>query len=195
MQYFGNRGLDAEIVLDLEKNKISFDYSSLCKGNLYSSNNSTFLKDEFDNTKLKIFYLFWKSLLDSSGFVMAIYVFYFTWLSYHGYIKDKSAQFEHQALLAYYFSSLYGIVTKKHSGEIKEKTHIFEIPTNVFIEYFLDGEYKEQIKSISLKRNYVNITQFSRFEQIRQQGWILIFEFKQSPKNGSCTVKYIREPH
>jgi len=36
-----------------------------------------------------------------------------------------------------------------------------------------------------------NMKQFGIYEQIRQDGWDLIFEFRNPPKTGRCIIEHV----
>ena len=194
-RYGGTKALDAEIKIDFSSNTVLMDYSTV-KGNArYDSNRAVVLSSEWKDapilTRLK--YATWiTALMFIKMFgVIGLYTIYFTYLANHGIIKSADAQYDHQRLLQYFYSYLYGTKEETVSGECKEDKIVFHFWNNLYLDYELYGDYREKITSISLVRRYVHIKRFGVFAETRQNGWNLIFGFSEPPKNGYCIVRSV----
>lgn len=193
MRYGGSKALDAEIKIDFSGKQILMDYSTVKGMARYDSNHSVFKKDDWKTQPfhIRILYILWIELLRATGPVFALYQLYFLSLVNHGWITDADAHYDHQCLLKYYNSFTDGTCEKSRSGPLESKRLAFLVPSNMFIDYQLTGDYKEKISSIALTRRYLKFKQFGRFERIRQAGWLMTFEFSSPPQDGSCTVEFL----
>jgi hypothetical protein len=169
------------------------DYTLNKFGNPYSSNDSTVLESEFRaaSKKLKIVYGIWLIILIMAAVPVELIMSLITTLTHCGLIKNPKFQYYWQIYLKFFFSNLSGIDEQSHKGRLLENNLIFKIPTNLWLEYRIDGEYRDKIKSISLLRNFVNRKLFGRFHKKVQRGWKVVFEFTDPPQNGSVTITYV----
>lgn len=186
-RYGGTKALDAEMKIDLIKKTILLDYSDYSTVGVLSS--------EWEKTthRVKQKYLLWVLAISFMRFfgIFGMYIMYFTILVNLGIIRSADAHFDHQNLLKYVYTFIYGTIEKTTSGELKESQLVVYLPANVYFEYVLEGEYKEKIQSVSLVRNYGTWKKFGVFKEVRQYGWNLIFDFIDPPKSGSCTVEFV----
>jgi hypothetical protein len=192
--YSGDKALDAEIFLDLETGKLTMDYSLNEKGSDYSSSTSCELKDEFSKlskwTRVKEI----SKRLPTTAFFICYCIStmpIITFLLKHKIITNKNYQIEHQLLLKKMFSDNILVHQKIKEGALREPIIVFGFSHNVWMSYKLEGEYQKEIKSIALKRHFQKVKLYGIYEQVRQNGWDLIFEFHHTPKSGSCIVESV----
>lgn len=193
--YSGNKSLDAEIQLNFEEETIVMDYSLNKFGSPYSSNNSMTLNDEFSTkpflTKLKY------TLIEIFAHIISIPVFsfmpIFTAITEHSPWKRKNSKLQYKVQNMYKWVLLHrkGTFTQSHSGALNENKIMFIMPSNLWFEYKLEGEYEEKIKTIELTRNFVPHARFGIFICEKQRGWKTTFEFTSPPQNGSCSITYV----
>ncbi len=193
-QYSGNKSLDAEIVLDFKSGNLIMDYSNNHLALPRDSNTSAFLdKGELHTAPLKT-RLKWAAISQYFGVLIVIpymlYIPYFTlWTKIHG--VNAQGQYDHQELLRYINFIFRGTAEVTKTGSLIEHDLVFIIPNNMWWEYELEGEYQDQIASLALVRNFITYYRFGRFKSIRQNGWKVVFRFKELPQSGSCVVRYI----
>lgn len=193
-KYFGNKSLDAEIILSFVMGEVTMDYS-LNKFGYPNNSNSVVMNSEWRNqpfsVKIKCMMLdtllFVGRIFGATAFPMSL----FARLTEMKLLKDPKWSYKHQKFLKWYFTNLNGIRQQSHSGELKNLVLMFTIPDNLWVDYELEGEYKEKIKSISLLRNFTVFYRYGRFKEIRQNGWNVVFEFISEPSQGSCVIKYV----
>lgn len=193
-QYSGNRSLDAEIVLDFQSGNLIMDYSKNHLADPRDSSCSAFLdKGELRTAPLKT-QLVWAAISAYFGMLIVIpytlYIKYFTfWATFHG--VSAQGQYDHQELIRYVNFIFRGTAEASKTGCLWDHEVVFNIPNNIWWEYELEGEYQEKIASIALVRNFITYYRFGRFKSIRQNGWKVIFRFKELPQSGSCVIRYI----
>jgi len=194
-RYGGTKALDAEMKIDLINNTILLDYSTVTGVARGNSNTGIVLSSEWEcaPTLTQLKYVLWAMAiaLIRVFVVFPLYCIYFTVLANYGVIKSADAHFDHQNLLKYVYTFVFGTVEKVTSGELKEPQLVVYTSNNLYFEYVLEGEYKEKIKSVSLVRHYGAWKRFGVFREVRQYGWNLIFEFSDPPKSGSCIVQCV----
>lgn len=105
-------------------------------------------------------------------------------------IVGKTAQYEYQKLLKWYYVKLSGIWIQTKSGEYNDRVLTFTVPNNLWIEYYMTEDYQRYVTSVSLIRNFVDYLRGGRFPCRKQQGWNVVFKFSEPPKNGLCSIKY-----
>lgn len=191
--YPGTKSLDAEITLNFFDGNIVMDYSLNKFGSLYESNTSTILESEWQSASkiLKSIYIIWLGVLGLALFAVVIIVTIMTFLSYHRFVTNHKIQYYYQSYLKFFYSNLKGTSEQSFDGLLHQNQLTFTIPTNLWIEYELTGEYQSKIKSISLLRNFVDKKRFGRFKEKIQHGWKVVFEFTDIPQSGSCIIKYV----
>ena len=194
-QYAGNKSLDAEISIDLEKGKIQMDYSLTHLQDPDDSNRSAKLTSKWWGVResKKVFLKRFLVAMGMELFIpfLAIYCAFFSRLSRKGYLKDPKYQYNHQDFLRKFFTKKEGVWELSHSGPLFEPKVVFWIPGNIWVEYQLEGEYQEKIQTISLVRNFVKFKKFGLYDEVCQNGWLVIFKFSGLPQNGSCLIKYV----
>ena len=192
--YSGNKALDAEIFLDLETGKLTMDYSLNEKGSDYESSTSCKLKDKFSELGR------WMKIKEISKRIPTTIFFIcysisampiITFLLKHKIVKNKNYQIEHQLLLKKMLSYNLGVHQKIREGPLQEPVMIFGFSHNVWMSYQLEGEYQKEIKSIALKRHFQKRKLYGIYEQVRQNGWDLVFEFHHAPQSGSCIIESV----
>ena len=191
-QYAGVKSLDAEITLNLSDGTINLDYYS--NGSLYNSNTSAVLKSDWRSasgrTRFK-YALWWEYLKFVMPFALIFYLPAVTYLGSKGKLSQKF-QYEHQKFLKWYCTNVDGIKTQyvagRHDGTIVK----FHVDTNIWFEYLLNGDYQKKIRKVSLLREYRPFLKHGKFEEIRQDGWNIVFEFSEPLKEGFCEIHYVR---
>lgn len=190
-KYVGGKSLDAEITLDFEKDEIQMDYSLNPLSSPYSSNTSCVLKGDRNFRRLgpincvkKLFvFVFFVAYNTITTPIMAF-------LTERGFIKNKNYQVEHQRILKEIYTIVWGRSQLIFDTAQIERTIRIPLRTNIWCDYKMEGDYKDQIRKISLKRRFTNQIYFGK-SATQQIGWELIFEFRQPPKNGSLIVEWI----
>jgi len=169
------------------------DYSTVKGMARYDSNHSVFKKDDWITQPLhvRLMYAAWIEALMLTRPVFGLYQLYFLFLVNHGWITSADAHYDHQRLMKYYNSFTDGTCEKSRSGPLDSKRLAFTVPSNMFLDYWLTGEYKEKVTSIALTRRYLKFKKFGVFERVRQSGWLLTFEFSSPPQEGSCRVEFL----
>ena len=190
--YAGAKAMDAEIHLNLIEREIQMDYSLNKYGSIFDSNRSVVLDSEFRNSAFgeKLAYV----IIDMALTLSAIPVFclmpVFTILNKHQ-ITGPKVQYRWQQFLKWYFSTLKGITVQTKSGELNDSKLAFFIPSNIWVEYNLEGDYQRNVRSISLVRNIIERKRYGRFVERRQDGWKVLFEFTEPPKQGCCVLFHL----
>lgn len=174
--YNGLQHTDAEIVLDLEKGKVFFDYSFNQYGHFYDSQYCVLST----SGKLKV------NVLDIVGVIFAQFVI-IAGLFLHSEISSKY-QYSWQKFLKWYEMHLKGIEVQTIIGKQSLKQIIFHIQNNIWFNYELDGDYKKSIQKISLMRHFTIIEKNGRTSHA-QKGWDVIFDFKSPPQDGHLILK------
>jgi len=180
--YKALKSIDAEIILDLERGKAIFDYSLNKYASPLDSNHSCYLSKERINESwiwIKI-----KSIL-SFIYIFCISDFVAGFVNYF-----PKYQYTHQKLLKLTNLNVCGMIEEAEYGEQKTNKIKFHINNNIWFDYTLEGDYKDQIKKVSLLRHFVRKS-FGRFIKHRQDGWDVIFEFKEPPKHGNVVLRSI----
>jgi hypothetical protein len=193
--YSGNKSLDAEIQLNFQDETIVMDYSLNKFGSPYSSNNTMTLNDEFSSKPLLIRLKY--VLLAIFAHILSIPVFatmpILTTITEHSPWKRKNStlQYKVQSLYKWVLLHRNGTFIQSRSGAIHENKVVFIMPSNLWFEYNLEGEYEEKIKTIELTRNFIPHARFGIFICEKQRGWKTTFEFTSPPQNGSCSITYV----
>jgi hypothetical protein len=192
--YAGDRALDAEILLDLAEGKnLTIDYTLNRYQSGMNSNRAVIENHEWKNTSKKEKF---KHSMVAAGTGCLIVPLLFlmpliTALVNMGVLNNKNIHYKYQNLLKRITTATGGIWEESCCGEAHQKTITFTIPSNMWFEYELEGDYQTKIKKISLKRNIIKFRMFGKFLQRKQKGWNVIFEFIELPTNGSCTIRYV----
>ena len=186
--YIGNKHQDAEIIIDLEEEKIHMNYSS--KSNYYNSNNM-----EYD-IKLKtnkLFYILYRIFSVIPLVFARDILFEFNKILLKLFpktYKKYNLQYKYQKALKHITYCLDGIKTETIEGELHSTILTVPIRSNLYIKYHLFEDYQDFIKKISLKRRIVQIETLIDL-RTQQVGWNLVFEFTESPKKGHVIIKSI----
>jgi hypothetical protein len=192
--YPGTKSHDAEITLDFINKNVIMDYSLNKYGSMLESSTSAVIKDSLKTTSflwyLKDFIIFIFQVIVCLIPTMVIGLLMTILLEYK-IITNSKVHYLYQRLLKYTFSGVMGITKQSHSGELLEPKLVFHIPRNLWFEYNLSYDYKDYIKSVSLKRCFRIYYMFGKYPRQQQFGWDVILEFTNIPKNGSCELKYI----
>jgi hypothetical protein len=192
--YPGKRALDAEITINLLEGSIDMDYSLNKFGDPLDSNHSVAINSTFRKLPKKE-RLMWACSAGGfriSGTLVIMFLMpLFTFLVGQKIITNPKYHYKYQKLLKEYEEIAFGVFEQFHSGQLPSNYLIFLVGKNIWLEYELTGEYKEKIKTISLKRNFVRMIKFGKFPEEKQDGWNLIFEFTEIPTSGSCLVRYV----
>lgn len=193
-EYVGNRSLDAEITLDLSKGVVNMDYSLNKHQSGLDSNTSACIDDYIWNEfpaleKLKYSipnFLFFCIIIIPFEIFQIVFV-----MEQKIGMVGKTAQYEYQKILKWYYTKLWGIWTQTKSGELNDKKLSFTIPNNLWIEYYMTEDYQRYVMSVSLVRNFVDYLRGGLFLCRKQRGWNVVFNFSEPPKNGLCSIKYV----
>lgn len=191
--YAGTKSHDAEITLDFISKSVTMDYSLNKYGSPYNSNDTVNIRNSFKEqpffTKCfevgKVGFKF--ILFMPTALMMPVTTF----LVEHQWLTNSTFQYYYQKHLKFVMSGLAGVSEQSVNGLAKGTTISFHMSRNVWFEYLLDGDYQNQIKSISLKRSMYKHYLYGFYPCYRQLGWDAVFEFKEIPKDGSCSIKYI----
>jgi hypothetical protein len=193
--YSGNKSLDAEIQLNFEDETIVMDYSLNKFGSPYSSNNTMTLDDEFTSKPFLIQLKY--VLLSIFAHIISIPVFSFmpimaTITEYYPWKRENSTlQYKVQNVYKWVLLNRSGTFTQSRSGVLNGDTIIFNMPSNLWFEYELTGDYEQNIKSITLTRNFIPHARFGIFACVKQRGWNVTFKFTSPPRNGTCNITYV----
>lgn len=192
MKYIGSKALDAEIELDMEKGNVRMDYSLNRFGSPLESSRSCVIESDWRKSpvKTRIWYALLECTLTLMIIPMCVVMPTVTGLSEFGYLKPD-AQYRYQKFLRWFFEHTRGIYEQSRSGTLKENILSFTIPHNIWFEYRMEGDYRDNLKKVSLKRNFVNHKRHGIFHEKRQRGWNVIFEFSSVPQAGNCTLRYV----
>lgn len=179
MEYVGNRHADAEIVINLDKGIVSFDYSLNKFGRSTASNNTCTLQKE--TSKIK-------SLVNPLFFYPAL----FSCLATHPAIIKLIPQYQStlQKISLWGCKHLSGLQEQQIIGKQLLNNICFYITKNLWFEYELDGDYKDKIKKIELRRRFVKKVYWygSYFQQL---GWNVIFTFQEPPQHGYAILRSV----
>jgi hypothetical protein len=192
--YAGDRALDAEIILDLDEGKsLTIDYTLNRYQSGMNSNRAVIEDHEWKSISKKE--RFKQSMIAGvTGFLIIPFLFLMplmTALVNLGVLNNKNIHYKYQNLLKRITTATGGVYEESRCGEAHQKTITFTIPSNMWVEYELGGDYQTKIKKISLKRNIIKFRLFGKFLQQKQKGWNVIFEFIEPPTKGSCTIRYV----
>jgi hypothetical protein len=194
-RYSGSKALDANIKVDFDKNEVAMDYSLNKYGSIWSSNQCQLpLKGWRDATVLsRLKYIFVNDFLLSLAYMIAGVVYYFpsTLLNSYGIVKNQKYQYYHQSSLKWFYTHIGGMYTQKHEGELTTDHIEFQISLNCWVGYNLNGDYKNMVKSIELRRRMVDYKRYGAFPTKVQRGWEVAFTFNGIPKIGSCEIEYV----
>jgi hypothetical protein len=190
--YFGNRALDSEVFIDFSNNTFVLDYS-LNNGNVFDSSYSVTKSSEFETSEYTT-RKYWE--LSSAGFAL-FYTFFYkymaalvTYLVNKNIITSNRVKLYHQSMMRDLFIIISGFHEETVTGYLGSAQKQFIIPTNVYIEYLLDGDYKKYITKISLTRRFVTTYRHGKFKEELQMGWLVTFDFSEIPVKGSLVIKY-----
>lgn len=170
------------------------DYSKNVFHNPADSNSST--RNDFTNTWKNL--PLWKRIpiatlyLSKILFVcaVAIEMSIVTPISHRGWLPHWF-HYPYQAFLKWFFITFNGIYTEIYDGDLGSDHIRFQIPQNIWFGYELSGDYEKYITKVSFVRNYRRFKKYNMFDQLVQNGWLIVFEFSQPPKAGSCKVEYV----
>lgn len=176
--YKGLKSTDAEIILDLEKGKAFFDYSLNKFSWVHASNDSCKLS-QCGKKDIKI-----------SDILFSIYSPVVAAVLEPIIVHYPKYQYWWQKFLKKMFLNLKGMQIQTSVGKLKDTKTIFYINNNIWFEYEMDGEYKENIKKISLLRHFI-IKQKHGVTTHIQNGWDVVFEFKEEPQSGYCVLRSV----
>lgn len=192
-RYAGVKSLDAEITLNLLDGNIVLDYTHNSNGNPFESNRSATIYSEWKDASFPtrfIYVLWWEITHFVMIFGLIFYMPIMTWLGSRQMLSPET-QYKHQKFLKWYYIQSEGIHVQRIAGKYDRKTILFHIDANVWLEYKLCGDYKDKVQKISLKRNFQLFKRFGVFNELRQNGWNVIFEFSEPPQHGSCKIFHI----
>lgn len=190
--YSGDKSLDAEIYLNLITGELTMDYSMNKYGTPYNSNDLVLTNDLRNmprNLRLKRIAtnLLFTTFMIMYGMTTAV----LTFLTAHGKVKNKNYQIEHQKLMKYVSERCFGIVTYEIEAPIRELVVTVPLRRNLWVGYNLNGECRDKIKSIALKRRIVTHILEGKYRRESQSGWNLILEFTDYPQTGKCIIEYV----
>jgi hypothetical protein len=195
-RYDGNRSLDAEIYLNFENGELKMDYSKNKYGNPFNSQTCIMSSTDSSNTewrkeplKVRTKHAFIHSISNNSR-ILPI-VFLHSLLSYVGIIRNPETHYKVQRFMRWRQIKTDGIYSQTVSGEQHDPYVVITLPSNMWFEYALEGEYREYIRKLSFTRRFVDHKRYGIYPQRKQEGWNVIFDFTQPPKSGSCTVSYV----
>lgn len=192
--YAGDRALDAEILLDLDEGKdLTIDYTLNRYQSGMNSSRAVIENHEWKNASKKERFKY-SMIAVVTGCLIVPLIFLMpliTVLADIGVLNNKNIHYKYQNLLKRITTATGGIYEESCCGKAHQKIITFKIPSNMWVEYELEGDYQTKIKSISLKRNIIKFRMFGKFLQRKQKGWNVIFEFIELPTNGSCTIRYV----
>lgn len=183
-RYIGNESLDADILIDLIEGKVTMDYSFNQFFNPYN-NHSYSTEDKLSIIKkIEIFFkLIWSMYYSLIYFiVMCSHVSILTILR-----KDSQYWFQKHQKEIILISEGMKIIEKTGTSP---DTITYQLEKNLWFEYELFGEYKEKIKSISLKRNIITVV-WQGITRKRQNGWIVKFKFTSALQDGKLILRYV----
>lgn len=187
---FGHRSTDAEIFFDIDDRRLTFDYSLTDRRCPVNNNDVIYEQDKlnvFTQIYLEFVYFF-RFCYGMLGGVLANFVMVFEHILYPQNNHFKTQQIFQNFMKICCDREQYDNITfGKYDCNIL-KIHI---PKNLYVKYFLEGDYQNQIKKISLKRNIVRVLRYNKQQIHKQDGWNMIFEFKTPPEHGSCIVRYL----
>jgi hypothetical protein len=195
-EYKGTKSLSAEILIDFEKRELVMDYSLNKFGGLMGtidSNHSVAIDSEWRSLPIITRMKYASIVCTQTGVSMIPISFIMLIMSLtNGLGKiSPSLQLYYQKLLKWWLVLLGGIDQQTSEGKLDTRILKFHLHHNTWISYELEGEYRDKITSISLVRNMVHHYKFGKFEEEKQRGWNMIFEFTEPPTSGSCTIKYV----
>jgi hypothetical protein len=193
MLYHGDKSLDAEITMDLKTGEITMDYSLNKIASPYNSNTSAILKDEYRDLQRKNRFVETVKKVPLTilyGCYMIFTVPIVTFVLSKGLVKNHQYQIEHQHFMKWIFMNTLHSYQEIREGPLESSKLTVGIPNNLWMEYHLDGEYKDKIKSIELKRHFITRKKFGVYTQIVQRGWDLIFTFDGIPASGKCIIEH-----
>lgn len=193
MNYLGKKSMDSEMFIDLAKGTIKFDYTlNKYQDDLLSSNQSFF---DFNNNidyetddSLKSFIKERLSLYK----VLIIHLLYIISVKYNRKISwnGQDIAYANQEAEIYYMRTQYGTSEYTFEGRHNSKELIYHLSSNLWFEYELEGDYRNKIISIELKRRFVrNIHKVGISNQ--QDGWNLRLMFSGIPMHGKCIIRYL----
>lgn len=197
-KYIGKKHLDAEMEIDLEKGIVIMDYTlNKFQADPEDSSNSFFNFDKIQVHEVPLLVEIAK-IIRETVFRIAARV-----MSHERY-RNK-LQMQWQQFLKERHENQTGINEYTVEGQFDSKKLIYHLDTNLWFEYELEGDYKNKIQRILLKRRFVKNTINGRMydlegnyikdcsgeKMITQDGWNLIFEFKGIPIYGSCVIRYV----
>jgi hypothetical protein len=192
--YIGGASLDAEISVDFVGGAVTIDYSLNSLGSPYSSNDSVCVSSEWRSAPL--YERIWQVTIRLPLFIgiipVAILMSAITFVSQYKLIRlGPTWQLRYQKFLTWYFINVGSQQVQSKSGELKDTILEFIMPNNIGMTYQLEGEYQENIQSISLKRRFLIMYRFGKYKEERQQGWKVVFQFSKPPVSGSCVVRSV----
>ena len=192
-KYEGKRSMDAEMLIDLEKGTVLFDYTlNKFQDDLLSSNQSFF---DFNNnvdydtdTSLKSFL----RMKISDNKARLIHLLYIISVKYNLKLKweGRDIAYANQEVTINFLRTHYGTSEYTFEGQHNSNILTYHLTSNLWFEYELEGDYRDKIKNIELKRRFVrNVHEVGISDQ--QDGWDLIFKFHGIPMHGKCIIRYL----
>lgn len=194
MKYIGNKSVDAELELDFEDGVINMDYTnSFYKGAKLDSNHMLTLESKrlvskpivflYDVFNIPIIFIMVSGLLTIMNMIIERLL--------NGLWVKYNLQYYYQYAMKELVFMWKGFNEEIKRGELETNTLFFNIPNNLYFEYELLGDYNNEIKSIKLERRFVKLLTPVK-EKIKQDGWRIVFNFKNAPKHGECKIVYTR---
>jgi hypothetical protein len=191
-RYEGNKALDAEIYLDLESGNLTMDYSKNKHGSQFNSQECVIDNEAWTNETEKIKNRYQSADAKYSySFIIPI-VTIKTLLIRWGLIADTpDLHYNMQQFMKKRKIITDGIYSQTVSGSQPLPEVVFSVPSNLWFEYALEGDYQKYVKQVSLTRRFVDHKKYGVYPRKVQEGWQIKLEFTQPPKEGSCTINYV----
>lgn len=182
--YIGDKSLDAEVSINLVEGKIIMDYSlnqffNPCDNYSYSTKKKLPIIKKIE-ILLKDIWSVYYSLIYC--FVFYAHIFVLT-------ILRKDSQYWYQKHQKNLNLIVTGMKIIEKSGASSESI-TYQLDKNLWFEYELFGEYREKIKSISLKRHIITVV-WQGISRKKQEGWIVEFKFISAPQDGKLILRYV----
>ena len=191
--YSGLKSLDAEITIDFSDSTISMDYTNN-PSNSFDSNHAATLLSDWENSSFSRklpFVIVSVATIFFRAIIFPFYMFLSTTLQGKGLLKSQKFMYFDQKLRCFVAEYTYSRGKYERIIKIEKETETLWLTSNLYFEYEISESARDHILQIKIVRHYDHFYRYSKFHEIRQNGWDLIFTFNAIPENGYISVKTI----
>jgi hypothetical protein len=122
-------------------------------------------------------------------FIVLFLIFPISFLQSKNILTSPKYQIASQKFRKWVYSNMGGIV--EVDVKVSDNRMVIHIPNNLWVEYELSDEIKNNIISIELLRHFDNYYRYGKWKEIRLNGWDVVFIFSYVPEKSYLPVKFV----